>query len=330
MEDSRSPLHICESAGVAVPAIEADGLSRRFGSVEALRDVTLEVAAGEIHALLGPNGAGKTTLMRVLSGLAEPSAGSAYVLDRRAGRSRDLRRLIGFVPSGDRSFYERISALENLRFFARLRGMSGRAARDRALAVLAAVGLKDAACKPVNSFSHGMQKRLSFARALLTEPPVLLVDEATHDLDPVAASQVRALACERAAGGTAILWATQRIEELPGFAERVTVLDRGSVRFAGSVTALVAVAGEQRHVLRFGSGWGRRREELAIALGGTGVLEPVQGGDADHAVLALAPGAELGAAIAALHAAGAEILSCRDERPAVERAFLALTGERAA
>jgi ABC-2 type transport system ATP-binding protein len=262
--------------------------------------------------------------MRVLSGLADPSAGSAQVLGRGVGRSRDVRGLIGLVPSGDRSFYERISALENLLFFARLRGLRAHEARARALAVLAAVGLEDTARQPVNTYSHGMQKRLSFARALLTDPPVLLVDEATHDLDPAASRQVRSLAAARARAGTAILWATQRIEELTGFAERVTVLDRGSVRFAGSVGALVAIADAQRHVLRFGPSTARL-DDLEAALDGAGGLEPAPDGEERQAVLVLAPGVPLGAAIARLHDAGAVILSCRDERPPIERAFLALT-----
>jgi ABC-2 type transport system ATP-binding protein len=323
-------LHSCPDTGDPIPAIEVEGLSRRFGRIDALRDVSLEVAPGEIHAVLGPNGAGKTTLMRVLSGLAEATEGSVYVLDQRAGRSRELRRQIGLVPSGDRSFYERISALENLRFFARLHGMSARSAGERALAVLAAVGLQDVARRPVNAYSHGMQKRLSFARALLTEPRVLMVDEATHDLDPAAARQVRALASAHAESGTAILWATQRLEELPGFAERVTVLERGAVRFAGSVSDLVAVAGVQRHLLRFGPDSISRLDELGAALGGGGRLEPAQNGDVQDAVLVLAPDVPLGTAIATLVAAGAEIVSCRDERPPIERAFLALTTERAA
>ena len=103
----------CRPARPGTPAVEVDGL--RGASARSRRcAASLEVAAGEVHALLGPNGAGKTTLMRVLCGLVDPSAGSAYVLDRRAGRSRELRGLIGLVPSGDRSFYMRISALENL------------------------------------------------------------------------------------------------------------------------------------------------------------------------------------------------------------------------
>ena len=115
-----------------------------------------------------------------------------------------------------------------------MHGLRRRAARERAAELLDAVGLADAAGRPVNTYSHGMQKRLSFARALLHAPAVLLVDEATHDLDPVAAEQVRALARElRARRATAVLWATQRIEELAGFAERVTVLDRGVVLLRG-------------------------------------------------------------------------------------------------
>ena len=155
---------------ISAPAIEVDDLHRSFGSVEALRGIDLEVAAGEVHALLGPNGAGKTTLMRILSGLVDPSEGSAYVLDRQRRPLAELRALIGMVPPGDRTFYLRLSGLENLVFFARLHGLRRRAARERALELLDAVGLADAAKRPVNAYSHGMQKRLSFARALLGEP----------------------------------------------------------------------------------------------------------------------------------------------------------------
>jgi ABC-2 type transport system ATP-binding protein len=312
----------------AVPAVEVDDLHRRFGAVEALRGVSLEVEAGDIHALLGPNGAGKTTLMRILSGLVEPSAGSAYVLDRRAGRAREVRELIGLVPSGDRSFYLRLSGLENLVFFARMHGMRRRAARERAAALLEAVGLGEAARRPVNTYSHGMQKRLSFARALLHEPAVLLVDEATHDLDPVAAEQVRELTRGCARRGAAAVWATQRIEELAGFADRVTVLDRGTVCFAGTVAALAAAGGGDRHVIGLGPRTSMPLAALDRALGDLGRLQP--GTDAAHGLLVLAPGVSLGAALAALTGAGADVTSCRDERPPIERAFLAVTGERAA
>ena len=310
------------------PVIEVEGLHRSFGSVHALKGIDLEVDPGEVHGLLGPNGAGKTTLMRILSGLVDPSSGSAYVLDRRAGRSPELRALIGMVPPGDRTFYLRLSGVENLLFFARLHGLRRRAAKARSLELLEAVGLTEAGRRPISTYSHGMQKRLSFARALLSEPRLLLVDEATHDLDPVAAQQVRDLTAACAAGGTAVLWATQRIEELHGFAQSVTVLDRGAVAFAGSVSALVALGGADRHVLELGAATTLPLPALHDALGTLGQLSP--GPDAGHVLLTLAPGVPLGSAVTVLAQAGAEILSCRDERPPIERAFLAVTAERAA
>ena len=311
-----------------VPAIEVDELRRSFGAIEALRGISLEVGSGEIHAVLGPNGAGKTTLMRTLCGLVDPSAGSAYVMDRRAGGSPSRRESIGLVPSGDRSFYLRLSGFENLVFFARLNGMRRREARVRAAEVLEAVGLTDAGRRPMSTYSHGMQKRLSFARALLHDPAVLLVDEATHDLDPAAAAQVRALTTARARSGTAVLWATQRIEELAGFAERVTVLDRGLVCFEGTVAALAAEGGGDRHVVGLGPRTTTGLAAMSAALTGIGHLQPAS--DAGHVLVTLAPGASLGAALSALTAVGAEVTSCRDERPPIERAFLAVTAARAA
>jgi ABC-2 type transport system ATP-binding protein len=226
------------------PALEVRGLRRAFDRRLALDGVDLVVPGGEIHALLGPNGAGKTTLLRTISGLVAPTEGSVSVLgvDVTAG-TRARRGQVGLVPSGDRTFYLRISGFENLVFFARLQGLPRRKAFARAQEVLAAVGLADAGRRRVATYSHGMQKRLSIARALLTEPEVLLVDEATHDLDPEGADRVRSLVAERADAGTAVVWATQRVEEINGFADRVTLVSRGRVRFTGSVVELLAAGG---------------------------------------------------------------------------------------
>ena len=125
-----------------------------------------------------------------------------------------------------------------------------------------------------------------------------------------------------------MLWATQRIEELHGFAQRVTVLDRGHVAFAGTVAALTAMGGGDRHVIELGPATTLAPAALDAALGTRGRLQPAE--DGSHVLLVLAPGVALGAAIALLTEAGAEILSCRDERPPIERGFLAVTGERAA
>lgn len=305
-------------------------MRRSFGSVRALSDVSLTVRPGEIHALLGPNGAGKTTLLRILVGLLEPDGGEVWVGGRTWNElaSRRTRRLFGLVPSGDRSFYLRISGLENLAFFARLHGVPRRQAEDRARALLRAVGLEEAASRSVGSYSHGMQKRLSVARALLTGPPVLLVDEATHDLDPQGARRVQELVTAEAGGGAAVLWATQRVDEIRGFADAVTLLARGEVRFSGTVGALMAASPGRTYVLRVrcgsdGAGTAVDQASAAVAaLGATLTWE----GDGDHVALSLHNGAVLGDAIASLTAAGVAVLACQEARSDVERAFLRLTG----
>jgi ABC-2 type transport system ATP-binding protein len=315
-----------ESLGTAVFARE---LTRRFGRKLALDDVRFEVRPGELHALLGPNGAGKTTLIRILLGLLQPTGGSVELLGRDVRRhAAELRRLVGFVPSGDRSFYLRISGLENLVFFARLQGMRRREAKARSLEVLEHVGLAEAAGERVGAYSHGMQKRLSIARALLANPTVLLVDEATHDLDPEGAERVRNLVRLACSQGAAVVWATQRLEEIRGLADRVTLLHRGRVEFAGGVHELSALARPRDHVVRLTNG---RPSDAAVraaaetALRGRGRVAPVGWSDAGHYVLSLGENVVLGDALAALAAADIQVHSCRERRSEIEDAFRFLT-----
>jgi ABC-2 type transport system ATP-binding protein len=329
-----SPGHarVLTPIGVAAasPTIEAHEITQRFGSKAALDGVSLEVESGAIHALLGPNGAGKTTLIRILSGLLIPDEGTVRVLGKTAGGSRAFRRLIGLVPSGDRSFYLRISGVENLAFFGRLHGMRRRTAVARAHQVLEQVGLGDAGTKPVMFYSHGMQKRLSVARALLADPPILLVDEATHDLDPDGARRVRELVATCAERGAAIVWATQRLEEIRGFADRVTLVADGRAAFVGTVPQMLAIATPRRYVLRLGNGHSDRlsvERSGRAALGSLGRLEPLGDSWSEHRVLALADDVILGDALAALSGAGIAVLACQEERSEIEHAFLALAGE---
>jgi ABC-2 type transport system ATP-binding protein len=306
-------------------AIEAVEVTRRFGSHVALDEVSLTVRTGEIHALLGPNGAGKTTLLRALTGLVAPDAGTVRVLGEDASRAaRSTRAHTGFVPSGDRTFYLRLSGLENLLFFARLHGIRKREAVRRALEILDRCGLSGAARKPVAGYSHGMQKRLSLGRALLTAPAVLLVDEATHDLDPEASSGVRLIVEELARQGTAVLWATQRIDEIRGFAHQVTLLGGGRLRFTGSVPSLMARAEARRFVLRLDVRDGPGiRDAMAAALGETGEIEHL---DAEHWLLCVGTDTVLGQAVARLSGSGIAVLGCHRERSELEEAFMTLSG----
>jgi ABC-2 type transport system ATP-binding protein len=168
-----------------------------------------------------------------------------------------------------------------------------------------------------------MQKRLAVARSLMTEPRILYVDEATHDLDPEAASRIRELVLGAAGRGVAVIWTTQRVEEIRGFADRVTVLRRGEVRFEGTVPELQAVAPAGRYVAGFDDA-AARDGALRVATD-LATLEP--GDDDRHAIVTLAPRGAIGPVIAALEAAGVTVRSVNEAGSAIEGAFLHLTGE---
>jgi ABC-type multidrug transport system ATPase subunit len=291
----------------------------RFGEKTALNGVDLAIAPGEVHALLGPNGAGKTTLIRALCGLVTPQQGTLFTSGR-----------VGLVPSGDRSFYLRISALENLIFFARLDGLRLRQARDRAREALDAVGLAEVANRPVGRCSHGMQKRLSVARAVLIRPPILLVDEATANLDPAAARRVRGLVRGLADAGAAVLWTTQRVDEVPGFADATTLLVDGRVVFSGSPAQLAARAPSDRYLIEIRAAETGRPASLAavqLAVGPGVAILPTN--DTGHFLLAPGKPSGLGAAVARLVDGGFEVVGCRQAQSEMEEAFLVLTGAAA-
>lgn len=311
----------------AGPTVVADDVGHRFRGRTALEDVSVGIRPGELHALLGPNGAGKTTLLRILAGLIRPDEGSVAIAGIDAARHpRRARDLIGFMPPGERTLYHRLSGRENLIFFARLRGLTLPDAKAHADELLEAVGLDVAADLRCGKYSQGMKKRLSFARALIADPQVLLIDEATHDLDPKGAERVRRLARVARDRGAAIVWATQRLEEIRGFADRVTLLASGSVRFQGSVYGLVARA-PRRFVLQIGiDGADPERVRRAIHDALVAFAElGVERLDDDHYAISLPEDVVLGDVIASLWAARIRVLACREDKSPVEAAFLLVT-----
>jgi ABC-2 type transport system ATP-binding protein len=211
--------------------IRVRGVVKRFGSVLALGGLDLDVERGEIVALLGPNGAGKSTLLRVLGTTVLPDAGAASVcgadveVDTRAARQQ-----VGLMIGDERSLYWRLSGRGNLAFFAALHGMRRRDALTRAAELLELVGLSETADRPVLGYSSGMRARLSLARALLAKPPLLLLDEPTRSLDPLAASGFRDVAARLAhEHETGILLATHDLHEAVAVSDRVVILSAGRV-----------------------------------------------------------------------------------------------------
>ena len=213
--------------------ISVAGLSKSFGSVSALRGIDLTVSRGEIVALLGPNGAGKTTLLRILGTTVLPDAGQASVVGYDVvSEAGAVRRRIGLMLGDERSWYWRLSGRENLEFFAILQGLSRRRARLRGAELLDDVGLTEAAERRFDGYSSGMRARLSLARALITNPPVLLLDEPSRNLDPSAAADFRATLQQFAnQRGTAVLLATHNLHEAAAVAGRVVGLVRGRLAF---------------------------------------------------------------------------------------------------
>lgn len=206
--------------------------------VRALSDVTLQVDRGQVFGLLGPNGAGKTTLLKVLATLVLPSEGRAMVYGADVVKDgHKVRRAIGLMTGDERSFYWRLTGDENLEFFAGLRGLGPRAARRSIDAVLMLVGLSTVAREVVGRYSTGMRQRLAFARALLGDPPLLMLDEPTRSLDPEATDRIRALLRTLSQDGRTILIATHVLAEAAAVCDRVAIVAGGRVRTIVSAPA---------------------------------------------------------------------------------------------
>lgn len=202
--------------------IRTENLTRRYDRVLALEGLTFEVHEGELLALLGPNGAGKTTTLRLLLGLISPTSGRIWIAgELMTPESHRLRRQIGYLPETP-GFWERLPAWKNLEIYARLYGVP--AARARAMALLEQFGLADRARDPVATFSKGMRQRLALARALIHDPPILLLDEPTAGLDPEAALEVRELLRSLKGQGRTILLSTHDLEEAERLGDRVAIL----------------------------------------------------------------------------------------------------------
>jgi ABC-2 type transport system ATP-binding protein len=189
-------------------AVEAQGLRKAFGSIRAVDGIDFALAPGRIYGLLGPNGSGKTTLIRLLAGLARPTAGEARILGTRMP-SRPMLARIGYMPQSE-ALYPELSVGENLGFFARLQDAGSRAAIDR---VLDLVELGDRRGTPAMHLSGGMRRRLSLACTLVHEPPVVFLDEPTVGVDPALRVQFWAHFRRLAAAGTTILVASHVMDE---------------------------------------------------------------------------------------------------------------------
>lgn len=208
----------------STPAVRAQGLTRRYGPVEALRGIDLEVARGESLFLSGDNGSGKTTLLGLLAGLGNPGSGTLEIFGQSAPLETDLRRRIGMVAH-DTWLYPDLAAASNLAYYARLYGVD----EGKATAALAKVGLGGLDDRPIRSYSRGMAQMVSLARAVVHEPDLLLLDEPFTGLDPVATARAAAILADLKAAGTTVIMATHDIEKADGWADRALLIRSGRI-----------------------------------------------------------------------------------------------------
>lgn len=210
--------------------------------VTALEGISLQVAAGEAVALVGVNGAGKSTLLRILATLLLPTAGTAKLAGFDAVRQpRQVRGALGFHAGSDHGFYARLSARENLRFFARLNRVSAADTSKRLGMLAERFGLNDALDRQVRVLSAGTVQRLSLVRSLLHEPRVLLLDEPTRSLDAIAAAEFREFLKKEIVGrsGTTVLFASHSLSEVETLGDRVAILDRGKLVACDAASGLL-------------------------------------------------------------------------------------------
>jgi ABC-2 type transport system ATP-binding protein len=220
-------------------------LRRRPLEVEAVRGVSFGVAEAELFGLLGPNGAGKTTTIKMLITLLLPTSGSARVLGYDVvADARRVRERIGYVFGGERGLYERLSALDNLRYFAELYGVPAREQKRRIEFLFELVGLKGRERERVEGYSRGMRQRLHIARGLVHDPPVVFLDEPTIGVDPVGARDLRATIASLVEAGKTVLLTTHYMFEADALCDRIAVISNGRIVAEGTPEQLKALVAE--------------------------------------------------------------------------------------
>jgi ABC-2 type transport system ATP-binding protein len=219
-------------------------LRRRTAEIKAVRGIDFEVSEGELFGLLGPNGAGKTTTIKMLVTLLIPSGGTARVLGYDVVReAREVRRRIGYVFGGERGAYDRLSGLDNLRYFSELYGVPPKVQKRRIPELLELVGLAGREGERVEGYSRGMKQRLHIARGLLHDPAVLFLDEPTIGLDPVGARNLRQTIAGLTEAGKTVLLTTHYMFEADVLCDRIAVINRGEIVDEGTPASLKARVG---------------------------------------------------------------------------------------
>ncbi len=299
-----------------VLAVDAVGVTKRYGDLAAVDGVSLRVAPGEVYGVLGPNGAGKTTFLRMLFGLIRPDAGSIALFGRdvHADGIRSLDGVAGFIESP--RFYPYLSGRQNLDGLVRL---DGGARPGRVDEVLEIVDLADRAEEKVGGYSFGMRQRLGVAASLVRDPRLLVLDEPANGLDPAGMRDMRALVRRLAAGGLTVLLSSHDMLEVEEICDNVTIMRTGSVVFHGPIAALRERAPEQGHRIHTAD------DAATFALAAHHPELTVTTAPADGGLLVHGPQVHVDAYVRAVVAAGIALRGLTLDEAPLESLFFLLT-----
>jgi ABC-2 type transport system ATP-binding protein len=298
-------------------------LSKSFGSTLAVDNVSLEIGQGEIFGLLGPNGAGKSTLINLLAGLKDPDSGGIGFAGLAGPRARkELRRALGLVPQ-DLAFYLNFSASENLRFFASLYGLRGKAQRAAVESALAFSGLEEAGKKPAKAFSGGMKRRLNIACGIVHDPSFVILDEPTVGIDPQSRAHIlRSVEGLRRRGRT-VIYTTHYMEEAESLCDDIAIMDKGKVIARGPQESLKLLVKDSSRVSFYLKRPGGVDLEAFRALPGVRAAELE---DLALRVTSDVGASDLNALTAEVNRQGLALANIESDSPSLETVFLTLTG----
>jgi ABC-2 type transport system ATP-binding protein len=329
--DPASGAAVASPDGTAGPvAIHARGLSKRFGSIVALDGLDLDVPTGSIFGLLGPNGAGKTTTIRILTGLARPTAGQASVAGVEVGLDRpELRRRLGYLDQDPR-FYGWMRGRELLELVGRLGGLAGADLRTQVGAMLERTGLAGVAERRIGGYSGGMRQRLGIAQALLHRPVIVFLDEPVSSLDPEGRRDVLELIADLR-GETTVVVSTHVLSDVERICDRVAILDRGRLVTEAALERLLA--DHVRPVYRLAPDPGQEPavEELTRRLRTTPWITDVTATPGGELRIVVSdPAVAAASLLPAIVDAGVRLAVFERVRPTLEDVFLELVGSPSA